>query len=328
MPLVHASTYKAPVWLPGGDAQTMYPPLFRRLSPLFHETKRVATPDGDWFSLDHYRAEKAEPRQVVILSHGMEGSNKGGYIIGMCQAFLAAGWDCFARNFRACGGTMNALPGMYHSGQTEDLHTAITLALKEGYTRIALVGFSMGGNQVLKYLGEAPKRVPPEVAGAVAFSVPCDLHGCALELARPKNKLYMHYFMRTLREKVRAKHRDYPASYPLEGLDAIRSFQEFDDRYTAPVHGFTSAHDYWSKSSCLPVLEGIRIPTLLVNAQNDPFLSPSCFPASLARAHPFLTVEFPLQGGHVGFVPSGPRGRYWSEKRAVDFIASIKTGQA
>lgn len=324
MPLLSTSTYRAPFWLPGGNAQTVYPPLFRCLSAPPHTVRRVPTPDGDWFSLDHYRAGMGGKRQVVILSHGMEGHSKRGYMIGMCGAFLAGGWDCLARNFRACGGEMNALPGMYHSGQTEDLHTAITLALAEGYTRIALVGFSMGGNQVLKYLGEAPERVPGEVAGAAAFSVPCDLQGCAMELARPGNRLYMRYFLRTLREKVRAKHREHPGFYPLKGLETITSFQEFDGRYTAPVHGFASARDYWKKSSCLPVLEGIRIPTLLVNARNDPFLSPSCSPASLARDHPFLTLERPRQGGHVGFTPANGMGRYWSEKRAVAFISSLQ----
>ncbi len=265
------------------------------------------------------------PKGIVILSHGLEGHSRRTYMRGMCLALTAAGWDCAARNFRACGGGMNRSPGMYHSGQTQDLHAAVEHCLGLGYRRIVLAGFSMGGNQTLKYLGEDPDKVPAEVAGAAAFSVPCDLAGSAAVLDKPANQVYMRYFLRTLREKVREKHARYPELYPLEGLEDIRTFGEFDGRYTAPVHGFASARDYWEKSSCLDFLPRIRVPALLVNATNDPFLSPSCFPADVARGHSRLFLETPEAGGHMGF-PSGARagnGCWWPEERTLRFLESL-----
>jgi predicted alpha/beta-fold hydrolase len=241
----------------------------------------------------------------------------------MALACVAAGWDVAARNFRACGGEMNLSPGMYHSGQTADLHCVVLHCLTCGYGRILLVGFSMGGNQILKYLGEYPAGVPEEVRGAAVFSVPCDLPGAARALDQPRNALYMRHFLGTLRDKVRLKHSLYPELYPLGGLDRIRTFAEFDQRYTAPAHGFASAEDYWEKAASLPHLAGIRVPTLLVNAANDPFLSPACFPRAVAGKNPFLTLEIPPQGGHVGFTPRTGGREYWSETRAVEFFASL-----
>lgn len=183
----------------------------------------------------------------------------------------------------------------------------------------------MGGNQTLKYLGENRNLVPAEVRGAVVFSVPCDLPGAAEVLDRPGNAVYMRYFMRTLRQKVRRKHETWPELYPLDGLDAIRTFGEFDQRYTAPVHGFASARDYWEKAACLRHLSNIRIPTLLVNAGNDPFLSPGCTPIAFARTHDYFWLETPGCGGHVGFTTTGG-GAYWSETRAVRFFQPLSQG--
>ena len=321
MPCIAASSYRPPRWLPGAHAQTIFPVLFRAMDDLPFERKRIPTPDNDFVDLDILTCGLRPPKGVVILSHGLEGNSRRKYIRGMCLAFAEQGWDCVARNFRACGGDMNVLPGMYHSGQTDDLHTAIEYCIEAGYTRIILTGFSMGGNQVLKYLGEEPDRVPSEVKGAAAFSVPCDLTGCARELDRPQNSVYMRYFMKTLRQKVVLKHKKFPDLYPLEGLESMRTFKEFDGRYTAPVHGFASAYDYWAKSSCLPHLPKIRVKTLLVNAKNDPFLSPSCFPVGSAKNNPALALEMPRHGGHVGFVSPLGKNAYWSEMRAVQFFA-------
>ena len=210
---------------------------------------------------------------------------------------------------------------MYHSGETTDLHCVVEYCVIQGYSRIALVGFSMGGNQVLKYLGEARHRVPKEVKAAAVFSVPCDLAGSAGELDRFSNRIYMINFLKTLRQKVRYKNIRYPDYYPLEGLDNIKTFAEFDQRYTAPIHGFSSARDYWQKASSLPYLSRIRIPTLLVNARNDPFLSDSCFPDQVAEHSAYLYFEAPREGGHVGFTsPLGVR-QYWSESRAASFLS-------
>ena len=320
MPYLKDSSYKPPFWLMGGHLQTMYPVLFRKKPKMVSSREILSTPDGDRILLDIALAENnGRSKDVAILSHGLEGDSRRKYILGMGRAFLKRGVDVVARNFRCCGGEMNALPGMYHSGQTEDIQTVVNFCLKRGYKRIFLLGFSMGGNQVLKYLGEPEGRLPVQIAGAVVFSVPCDLTGCAKTLDMPSNRVYMEYFLRSLRVKIREKNRLYPELYPLQGLDDMKTFAEFDNRYTAPVHGFTSAADYWEKASSLPFLHKITVPTLLVNAKNDPFLSESCFPVALAKSHEHLFFEMPGQGGHVGFVPRHG-SRYWSERRAVQFL--------
>ena len=321
MPLIPHSTYAPPPWLQGGHWQTIYPVLFRIKPRLSFRRIHLPTPDGDRISLDlSMVGETPSPRGIAVLSHGLEGDSRRRYILGMARALMEDGWDVLARNFRCCGGEMNLLPGMYHSGQTEDLHTVLQYCLEQGYTRIVLVGFSMGGNQVLKYLGENPERVPKEVVAAAAFSVPCDLVGCAQTLDMPSNRLYMAYFLYSLRRKVREKHQKYPDLYPIAGLENVHTFAQFDDRYTAPVHGFASALDYWEKSSCLPHLAAIRVPTLLTNARNDPFLSSTCFPEQIAEESTALFLETPEQGGHVGFVPGEGGPNYWSEARAVEFF--------
>ncbi len=320
MPLLTGSSYAAPLWLPGGHAQTIFPYLFRRLPKPAFTRSALATPDGDKILIDRLLAGKKQGRYAVLLSHGLEGDSQRVYMRGMCRMFAALGWDSLARNFRACGGGMNLTPGLYHSGQTEDLHAAVLYALELGYERLLLVGFSIGGNQVLKYLGEAPDRVPAQVLAAAAFSVPCDLAGASVVLERPENALYMHAFLQSLRQKVRLKHRRFPVLYPLEGLDRIRGFTEFDNRYTAPVHGFSSAQDYWEKASCLPHVPRIAIPTLLVNAKNDPFLSESCHPLEAARHSRVFFLERPETGGHVGFTPRLGQKAYWSELRAAEFF--------
>lgn len=320
MPLV-SSLYKAPLWLRGGHVQTIFPSLFRKVPAATVRRTYIATPDGDAIALDTHAADpQRQSRAVVVLSHGLEGNSLRKYMRGMMLRFAAEGWDTVARNLRGCGGRMNRTFGLYHSGQTDDLHSVVEHCLALGYERVALVGFSMGGNQVLKYLGENPARVPRDLSAAAVFSVPCHLPGSARQLDRPENAIYMRYFLRTLRQKVRQKHEQYPHLYPLEGLDAIRTFAEFDGRYTAPVHGFDSAQDYWQRAACLPFLPDIRVPTLLVNAQNDPFLSPECSPAALAAKHAFLHLETPHDGGHVGFTSVLGAPAYWSEDRAAEFM--------
>lgn len=322
MPYLSTSSYTAPFWLPGGHIQTMFPNLFRKSDEIGMERTRIPTPDGDEICLDIASSRHNKSHIAVILSHGLEGDSRRHYMLGMCRVFTGMGWDCIARNFRSCGGEMNKTPKMYHSGDTDDLHAVVKHGLKLGYKHLLLVGFSMGGNQILKYLGEYPFRVPAEVRAAVTFSVPCDLPGSAVELGKLKNAVYMRYFMKSLRQKVRAKHELFPQLYPVKGLDRIRTFAEFDERYTAPIHGFASAKDYWQRAASLPFLNRIRIPTLLVNAANDPFLSAQCSPVHIAESSPVFFLETPKYGGHVGFASGLGAREYWSEIRAVSFFKS------
>ena len=318
MPLIQDSTYRAPSWLPGGHAQTIFPALFRRVARVTNRAERLELPDGDFIDLEW--ADQGGPR-LAILSHGLEADMETGYIQGMAAALVSRGWDALAWNFRGCGREPNRLLRMYHSGATADLHAVVSHALENHPAEsIALIGFSLGGNLTLKYLGERPAELSPRLHRAVAFSVPCDLACSSRQLAIRSNWLYMERFLIAMRAKIRAKNRLFPDRLDLTGLDRIRTFQEFDDRFTAPIHGFRDAEDYWARNSCRQFLPRITMPALLVNAANDPFLGPGCYPREEAAGSRFFHFESPETGGHVGFPTFGNGGEYWSETRAAEFL--------
>ncbi|HKI80453.1 MAG TPA: alpha/beta fold hydrolase, partial [Pseudodesulfovibrio sp.] len=223
---------------------------------------------------------------------------------------------------RGCSEEPNRLPRCYHSGETGDLHEIILHCLSTGrYDRVILIGFSMGGNQILKYLGEEPNRVPKQVAGALAFSTPCDLD--AAERVISSHRIYFEYFMRGLRRKMREKGEHFPDVVDASRLNGVQSLRDFDNRFTAPMGGFKDAAEYYARASSLQFLRDIGVPSLLVNAQNDPFLTPSCFPVTEAMSNPNLFLETPVHGGHVGFVSKSGENIYWSERRAEAFLNEI-----
>lgn len=321
MPLIQNSSYRVPSWLPGGHVQTIYPALFRRVAHITNRTERLELPDGDFIDLEWAGAGGS---RLAILSHGLEANTKTEYIQGMATALIRRGWDVLAWNFRGCSHEPNRLLRMYHSGATEDLHAVITHALENHPAKsVDLIGFSLGGNLTLKYLGERPGDMPAQIRRAVAFSVPCDLSCSSAKLSMPSNRIYMERFLIAMRSKVRAKKRMFPDELDLTGLNRIRTFQQFDDRYTAPIHGFLNAADYWKRNSSRQFLPSITVPTLLVNAANDPFLGPGCHPHEEAEASEHFHFEIPSTGGHVGFPTFGNGGEYWPEKRAVEFLESI-----
>jgi predicted alpha/beta-fold hydrolase len=318
MPLIQHSSYRAPSWLPGGHTQTIYPALFRRVPHVTNRKERLELLDGDFIDLEW--AGKGLPR-LAILSHGLEANTKTDYIQGMGAALLRRGWDVLAWNFRGCSHEPNRLLRMYHSGATEDLHAVVSHALDTHPAEsIDLIGFSLGGNLTLKYLGERPSELPTKIRRAVAFSVPCDLACSSAKLSIPSNRIYMERFLIAMRSKVRAKKRMFPDQLDLSGLNRIRTFQQFDDRYTAPIHGFLNAADYWKRNSSRQFLPSITVPTLLVNAANDPFLGPACHPREEAEASGHFHFEIPATGGHVGFPTLGNGGEYWPETRALEFL--------
>lgn len=317
MPLIEKSTYRPPSWMRGAHLQTIHPALFRKVAPVTNRKERLELEDGDFLDLE-WSGGKSE--RLAILSHGLEGSTEAIYIQAMARALVKRGWDVLAWNMRGCGEEPNRLAHFYHSGKTVDLEIIIRHALGvHPAERIDLIGFSLGGNLTLKYLGERGGDIHPKIRRAVAFSAPCDLACCAASLGQPENAIYMERFMKTLRAKVREKHCRFPGSFDLTGLEKMRTFAEFDGRFTAPLNGFRDAEDYWKRSSSRPFLPAITIPTLLVNAQNDPFLGPSCYPRGEAEASAFLHLEIPAEGGHVGF---GAGREYWSEIRAAEFLAA------
>lgn len=319
MPLINSSRYVAPTGLRDAHLATIWPVVFRRVDGVRYSRVRIATPDDDFLDVDRF-GEGSD--RVAIVSHGLEGSSEATHVRGMARALASDGWSVLAWNFRGCSGAPNRCLRSYHSGATDDLATVVEHSLRaSGVRELALVGFSLGGNLTLKFLGDAGEALDPRIRRAFAVSVPCDLASSAARLAVPGNWIYMWRFLRALRTKLRAKAGRFPGRLDLRGIAAIRTFREFDERYTAPIHGFSGAEDYWRRCSCRPVLSRIRRPTLLLNARNDPFLGSACFPYAEAAASEWLALETPAHGGHVGFLMRGDRSRTWAERRAVEFLA-------
>jgi predicted alpha/beta-fold hydrolase len=243
---------------------------------------------------------------------------------GMARALIRAGWNVLAWNFRGCSGEPNRRLRSYHSGSIDDLETVIKhVDQTKHYHRIALIGFSLGGNVTLKLVGDLGHYIDPRICAAVAFSVPCDLASSAKWLEHHTNRLYMHRFLKTLSAKVREKIQRFPNQVHDDGLDQMRTFREFDEAYTAPIHGFINAEDYWRQCSCATRLQNITIPTLLINAKDDPFLTPACYPVETAKKSPDFYLEIPKHGGHMGFVLFKEDSIYWSEKRTVEFLQAV-----
>lgn len=317
MPLIH-SRFDPPPFLRNPHLQTILPVLLPRRLPVTFERERLELADGDFLELDWWRVRRS---RVAILSHGLEGNSANGYMRGTAAALGTAGWDVLAWNFRGCGGELNRLPRFYHSGETGDL-TAVIARAAADYGCIGLVGFSLGGNVTLKYLGEAAPH--PAVVGAVAISVPIDLRASARALdERASNRIYLRLFMKSLVAKIEAKARRFPAALDATGVRAIRTFHQFDDRYTAPLHGFRDAADYWARSSARRYLGGIRLPTLLINALDDPFLSAESMPFAEAAGSDSFFFEAPAHGGHAGFLDLANGIERWSERRTAEFLEVI-----
>jgi len=318
MPLID-SDFKNSRLLFHHHLQTIYPGILRRVGKVNYDRERINTPDKDFLDLDW---SKTGSKKLVIISHGLEGNSERSYMLGMARIFNENGWDALAWNYRGCSEEMNRNLIMYHSGATYDLDLVVKHA-SESYEEIALVGFSLGGNLTLKYLGEQSTNIHSSIKGAVIFSVPMDLHQSSLKMNHSYNRIYTRRFINHLSVKLRRKAEMFPGEIKLNSLRKDMSIFEFDHIFTAPIHGFKDAEDYYYQCSAIRFIEDITIPTLIVNAQNDSFLSESCYPENILNTN--LYLEYPQSGGHVGFTPPGFGFPYWSEKRAVDFILSLET---
>ena len=315
MPLLEQSTYNRPKWLFNGHLETIHPSLFRKATAPPPIKERIDTSDGDFLDLDWYRQNKSK---LVIISHGLEGNSTRAYMIGMVNTFLGKGYDVLTWNFRSCSEEMNKQVIFYHSGATYDLDLVVQHAIKN-YEEINLIGFSLGGNLTLKYLGEKGNTIPKLHKG-VAISVPLHLGSSSRKISEMENTLYSKRFLRSLKKKVIDKSLAHPGQIPVETLRNIKTLADFDDFFTGPLHGFADAEEYYEVNSSLYFLDQIKVPTLVLNALNDPFLSEKCFPTSLAKSLDQVYFEFPKHGGHVGFSPENSSKPYYSEQRAVEFI--------
>lgn len=286
----------------------------------FSGSDYLDTPDGDFLYIETHLTGK---RDAVIILHGLEGSSGRPYVRNMARAAIGLGLDVVALNFRGCGGRMNKKARFYHSGETGDLRFLIDyLKSEKKIENLVGVGFSLGGNVLLKYLGEWGEAKNSGITAALAISVPLNLRTSALRIEKWDNFLYMRRFLRSLKEKVRAKMSLFPQEADWKAGLRAKTFHEFDDSITAPLHGFAGVLDYYEKSSSLPYLSKIKIPTLILNAKNDPFLSQDCFP--LLENHPPLISLYPSFGGHVGFPLNSPREDNLAERAFIHLIEGLK----
>ena len=295
---------------------TIIPSLFRKIE--FSSFKRVEleTWDKDFIHLDEI---KNNNKRVVIILHGLEGSAKQHYVLSQAKSLSHVGFDIIAVNFRTCSGVMNRTTNLYHSGETKDL-TSVTEYAKKFYEEIHIIGFSLGGNVLLKYLGETKTT---DITSAAAFSAPISLESCAEELDLGFNKIYARHFMSTLSKKVVYIQKTYSDNKIMKvNPKELKSFFDFDHLVTAPLHGFESAKDYWDRSSSLQFFGDIKIPTLLMNAKDDPFLGERCYPKMESINNPNLTFEYPEKGGHVGFTQDGLSSENLMDIRAKSFLVA------
>jgi len=319
-----ATSFKHAWWLPGGHLQTLWGRFARKRLNLDVERRRIQTPDGDFLELLRMPAPNGAPRMLVL--HGLEGTERSHYIGGLLGEMRRRGWGADVLLFRSCGSEPNRQPRFYHSGETQDLAFVIDqLLLEFPHSDFALVGFSLGGNVLLKWLGECGDDVPRRVRAAAAVSVPFDLSKSADRIGTGFSRIYEAHFLRSLKRKARAKHHRFPEHPAFSRIDTARTLRGFDDIVTAPLHSFRDADDYYTCSSAIRWLPEIRLPTLLLSAMDDPFLPASVLSsvAAIAKTNRALDLEFTSEGGHVGFV-SGTlpwRPFYYAEWRVGEFCA-------
>lgn len=320
MPIHHDADYSEPIFLGNSHFQTVVPALLRFTFGVKYTRERLETHDGDFIDIDWSRMGH---KRLIILSHGLENSSKAPYVTGMVKYFNKRGWDALAWNFRGCSGELNRTIGFYHPGQTDDYQLVLSRALEEGYQEIVLAGFSLGGAITLRYLGEKGQKIAPQVRAAVVFSVPTDLGACARHLSTGQQAWYGKGFLYFYKKKMVMKEKLRPGTYDLKLWDKIRTMVEFDTAFNVPWYNFRDVDDFYTSISSQPLLPKVSVPTLIVNAENDPFLPPSCYPVRYAGANKHLHLEVPEMGGHVGFMTMNWKGIYWSEGRMEAFLESL-----
>lgn len=322
-----ADAFRPAWWIPGAHLQTLWGRLFPLRVTARLRTERWRTPDDDFVDIVRLDAShKAAPR--VVMFHGLEGTVRSHYIARMVAELERRGWGMDLLLFRSCGGVPNETRRFYHSGETSDpLFVLERVIAEHPDAPIGLAGVSLGGNVLLKLLGERGPDLPESVVGAATVSVPYDLGLSCRQIERGFSRIYQHYFLRSLKRKAREKLKRFPDLAEPARVERARTLWDFDDVITAPLHGFRDAADYYDRSSSLGYLSRIRLPTLLLSARDDPFLPVHVLDdvARIAAANPALHLEITDRGGHVGFVGGTVpwRPRYYAEWRITDWFASL-----
>lgn len=317
MPLVSSDYKGPPFYYFNGHFETVIPSLRRNVEGVSYDRERIETPDDDFLDIDWIKVESSK---LLVISHGLEGSSDRHYVKGMAKLFAQNGWDIAAWNNRTCNGEMNRQRIMYHHAASYDLRSVVDHCLKiKDYNEIALIGISMGGGQTLRYLGEEPEfRLPTVLKKAVAISTPCSLIESAETLTTKANRVYEKKFLTKLKNKIKLKAAQFP-DIDIARIESIKTLKEFDQLYSAPLHGFKGTSDFYEYCDPLPFIPQITRKVLVINALNDPLLKGECYPYKLAENMNNLYLEVPKRGGHVGFIKSKSEFTY-AELRALEFL--------
>ena len=311
--------FHAPLWLTNRHAQTLYGALFAPARRPYWRRERWASPDDDFIDVDLLEGTSGAPRLVIF--HGLEGSTDSRYVRVLAKTAHRAGWHVVAPNFRGCGGTMNRLPRSYYAGDSAEVQWILARAHStHDPAPLHAVGISLGGNMLLKWLGEQGEQARSLLASAAAVAAPLDLHAVGDHLARGFNRLYTNHFLTTLKQKAQAKFNQYPGLFDLPATLRARNLREFDDHFIAPLHGFANVDDYWTRCSSKPWLPHIKVPTLLLNACDDPFVPQEVLPGPQQCSNEVVR-DFQAHGGHVGFVSGHFPGQLsWMPRRVMQFF--------
>jgi predicted alpha/beta-fold hydrolase len=311
--------YRAPWWLPGGHLQTIYSVYLDWRYRVVYLRERWDTPDGDFIDLDWIEGDLKKP--LLVLFHGLEGSSRSHYALSLMQAVHELDWRGVVVMFRGCSGEINKLPRAYHSGDSAEIDWILRrLKAQNPQSTIYAVAISLGGNVLLKWLGEQGEEAGNIVKAAAAVSAPIDLMAAGDHLGQGFNLFYTRTFLASMKEKFLEKLKRFPKLVDREAMLGSRTLREFDDVVTAPLHGYKNTDDYWTRASSKPGLINIRVPTLLVNAKNDPFLPARALP-SPAEVSASVTLDYPQAGGHAGFVSGAFPGHLdWLPRRILQFF--------
>lgn len=318
MPVLHPP-YHPPLFFKNGHFSTLYSALFRKVKSICYQRERLELPDGDFMDLDWSYANEVSDKLAILL-HGLEGDSHRVYMLGMAAQMNHLGYHVLAVNFRGCSGKPNRLFRSYHAGNTEDLQSILAHVERKAYARCVLIGFSLGANLALKYMGEVHPYKSP-ISAVIAISVPCSLRHSLEQLNRPENIVYRAKFIHQLGKKLKVKYYQFPEKFGNK-RPKFKTLLEFDHLYTAPAHDFVDAYDYYEKSSCVKMLTQISVPTLILNARNDSFLKDDCYPMQQAKEKNNLFLLIPDYGGHVGFF--GRENVFYNEQLAGLFVRSLE----
>lgn len=316
--------YRSPKWLPGGHAQTIYPYFLARPSVTYRR-ERIATPDGDFWDFDWLAGPAGTPADapMVVLFHGLEGGAKSHYALVLMALLAASGWRGVIPHFRGCGGEPNLLPRAYHSGDHEDVGAMLS-ALRERVgprTKLYAVGVSLGGSALLNWIGRVGNDASKVLVAAATVSAPLDLMAAGIAIGQGLNRIYTRYFLTTLKPKGLDMARRFPGLLDTRRIARARTMWDFDDAVTAPLHGFAGADDYWTRASSKRWLAEVTLPTLVLNARNDPFVPAASLPDA-TKVSTAVRLEQPDTGGHVGFMTGPAPGRIeWLPQRLLAYFA-------